>query len=80
MEETKTELKYQDLVYFGYDWSDGQGAKSRNLEKEFIADIKKRFTTIKLRDAYDSIKGHRQEVFLPETDEENYLTWIIGNG
>ena len=47
-------MKHQDLMYFGYEWD----ADSKKNGTDFIAEIK---------DAYDSIKGYRQEVYLEET-------------
>ena len=65
-----------DLMYFGYEWED----ESPKLQAEFIPAIKEKFEDVKLSDAYDSIKGYRQEVCLPDEREDDYLCWIIGNG
>ena len=65
-----------DLMYFGYEWDDN----SPKFESDFKEEIVKTFPDVKLIDAYDSIKGCRQEVHLPEDQEDNYLSWIIGNG
>ena len=65
-----------DLMYFGYDWEDD----GPNLEKEFKESIAKIFPDVKLINAYDDIKGYRQEVLLPEEQKDNYLSWLIGDG
>jgi hypothetical protein len=69
-------MKYQDLVYFGYAF-DGDSQKN---ETDFIAEIKERFPTVELKNAYDSIKGYRQEVYLEETESDNYWAWLIAFG
>lgn len=65
-----------DLMYFGYDWE----SDSQKLEKQFKETIVTIFPEVKLVDAYNSIKGYRQEVYLPDEQKDNYLTWIIGDG
>lgn len=72
-------LKYQDLLYFGYDWSE-EGEENKKAEQEFIREIKEQFQHVELRDAYDGIKGYRQEVFLHEEDDTDYNVWLIGKG
>jgi hypothetical protein len=69
-------MEYQDLLYFGYEWD----ADSKKNETDFIAEIKVKFPNVKLEDAYDSIKGYRQEVYLEETESENYFAWLIAFG
>jgi len=69
-------MKYQDLVYFGYTWED----ESKSLEKEFMDTIKERFDYVEFKDAFNDIKGYRQEVYLKEGDEDAYKTWILANG
>ena len=73
------ELKYQDLLYFGYDWSE-DGEENRKAEQVFIREIKEQFPHVVLRDAYDDIKGYRQEVLLHEEEDEEYKVWLIGKG
>lgn len=69
------DLEYADLVYFGDDLD------SSELEHKFQKELTKRFPEAKFNDAYDNIKGYRQEVYLKEEDvEDNYYAWIIGNG
>lgn len=63
-------------MYFGYAF-DGN---SRKNETEFIAEIKEKFPNVELKDAYDSIKGYRQEVYLEETESDNYWAWLIAFG
>lgn len=75
----KAEAEFSDVVYFGYDWSPEAG-KNRQDEKEFIAEINLKFPEVKLVDAYDNIKGFRQEVHLPETKKDEYYIWIIATG
>ena len=69
-------MKYQDLMYFGYEWD----ADSKKNETDFIAEIKAQFPNVELKNAYDSIKGYRQEVYLPETENDNYWAWLIAFG
>jgi hypothetical protein len=69
-------MKYQDLIYFGYEYE----ANSRQYQSEFMQEIKERFPTVQFRDAYDSIKGYRQEVYLEETENDNYWSWLIAYG
>lgn len=68
-------MKYQDLLYFGYEWD----AESKQFETEFISEIKEKFPNVELKDAYDSIKGYRREVFLEESESENYWPWLIAH-
>ena len=74
----ETELKYQDLLYFGYDFSD-EGPENARTQDEFMKEIKERFPEVKFQNAYDSIKGYRQKVYLPENENDNYYSWLIGN-
>lgn len=74
---TGPELKYQDLLYFGYDWSD-EGSENAREQARFIKEIEDKFPNVRLRDAYDNIKGYRQEVYLPENENDNYYSWLIG--
>lgn len=74
-----SELEYQDLVYFGYDWTDNERSNQK-IEDKFISDIKDKFKNVKLVDAYDQIKGFRQEIYLEKSDSDNYYAWIIAEG
>ena len=65
-----------DLMYFGYTW-DNDAPK---YEKEFKEEIIIKFPDVSLKDAYDDIKGYRQEVHLPDEQKDNYYSWIIGHG
>ena len=65
-----------DIMYFGYEWDED----SREIEIEFIPEIKKKFKDVELRDAFDSIKGYRQEVHLPDEMKDDYYCWLMGNG
>ena len=58
-----------DLMYFGYTWED-DSAKFEKVFKELISTI---FLDVKLVNAYDEIKGYRQEVHLPEDKKDEYL-------
>jgi len=69
-------MKYQDLLYFGYEWE----ADSKKNETVFIAEIKERFPNAELKNAFDGIKGYRQEVYLDETESDNYWAWLIAFG
>lgn len=74
MEDTTELPDYMDLLYFGYDFDKG----SLESQEEFISEIKKRFPNAVLRDAYDSIKGYRQEVYLDKAENDNYYAWLFG--
>lgn len=69
-------MEYQDLVYFGYEWN----GFSKTNETDFIDQIKIRFPDVKLNDAFDSIKGFRQEVYLPANNRDNYYAWLLAHG
>ena len=68
--------KIMDLMYFGYDYEED----SRGLEIEFKKEIKEKFDSVELKNAYDQIKGYRQEVYLPTQLKEDYYLWLIANG
>lgn len=69
------DLVYTDLVYFGDD------SGSLKLEKKFQKELTERFPEAKFNNAYDSIIGYRQEVYLSkENHKDNYYAWVIGNG
>jgi hypothetical protein len=74
-----TSVEYQDLLYFGYDVF-GESEDNRRLEQEFITEITTRFPTAQLKDAYDEIKGFRQEVHLEKELEDQYFSFLIGKG
>lgn len=74
--EESPKLEYQDLLYFGYDFGE-EAAESRKLEIEFMKELKERFTTVKFRNAYDNIKGYRQEVYLEKENSDNYFAWVL---
>ncbi len=75
----KEDLKYQDLCYFGYDYPD-ESADSIKRQELFIEEIHEKFQNVMLHDAYDNIKGFRKEVFLEDTESDNYYAWVIANG
>jgi hypothetical protein len=83
MEEEKKEespkLEYQDLLYFGYSFGE-DAEESERFEKEFKEEIETRFLNVKLKDAHDSIKGYRQEVYLEQKDSDEYYAWLIALG
>lgn len=66
--------KIMDIIYFGYE------DNATKLEKEFIEEVKLSFPNVILKDAYNSIKGYRQEVHLDKSDEDNYCSYLIGKG
>jgi hypothetical protein len=70
----KKEVFMMDLLYFG---GDDDGLK---FEKEFKEGIINEFPDAKLINAFNSIKGYRQEVHLSENKKEDYLAWIIADG
>src|SRR5574337_1185116 len=65
-----------DLMYFGYPYE----ADSSSLEKEFMSAIKNDFAEVKFKNAYDDIKGYRQEIMLDDFDRDNYYAWVIAHG
>ena len=65
-----------DLMYFGYEWE----PDSVNHEKEFKNEVVKVFPDVKLVNAFDYIKGYRQEVHLDDSQKDNYLSWVLGGG
>lgn len=65
-----------DLMYFGYTYEEG----SREYEIEFKEEFKEEFKNVELRNAYDEIKGYRQEVHLKDSQSDEYHTWLIGKG
>jgi hypothetical protein len=69
-------MKYQDLMYFGYEWD----TDSKEAETVFIAEIQERFPQVELKNAYDNIKGYRREVYLEEAETDNYWAWLIAFG
>jgi hypothetical protein len=79
-------MEYMDLVYFGYDYAP-EAIENRKFESDFKQQINERFPNSVLRDAYDNIKGFRQEVYFKlkegETKEgmrDLYRAWLIGKG
>lgn len=78
--ENQSELKYQDLVYFGTDWDEEGGTKSEKHQSDFMVELKVRFPNVKFKDCYNEIKGLRQEVYLEQVDDNNYFSWLIGKG
>lgn len=67
-------LEYQDLLYFGYEFE----KESARYQAEFIKEIKDRFPNVRLENAFDSIKGFRQVVYLDKANEDNYYSWLFG--
>lgn len=76
----KDNLGYQDLVYFGYDHEPKEAAEAREAEKEFMETLKERFPEAEFKNAYDSIKGYRREVYLSQGSSDSYYSWIIAFG
>ncbi len=60
--------EYIDLVYFDND---------TELQDRFITDIQKDFKSVKLENCHHERKGLRQEVTLPNSEENNYHTWLM---
>ena len=69
-----------DLVYFGYDNPGEESENAQKEQKEFMETLKERFPTVSFKEAYDEIKGFRQEIFLDAELKEQYYTWIFGWG
>jgi len=65
-----------DLIYFGYDYE----PTSANYQNEFKEEIISSFPEVEMSDAYDPIKGYRQEVYFPEEKRDDYYCWLIGRG
>jgi len=65
-----------DLLYFGYDYE----LTSANHERDFKEEITHSFPEVEMKNAYDQIKGYRQEVYLPEEKRDDYYCWLIGKG
>lgn len=65
-----------DLMYFGYEWD----TNSRQYQIDFIKEVKEKFPNVKLKNAYDSIKGYRLEVWLDDNQENDYMAFLIGKG
>jgi hypothetical protein len=70
---TNNNLVYTDLLYFGYEYEDD----SKSNETTFMKEVKEKFPNVQFKDAYDSIKGYRQELFLEESEKDNYFAWIL---
>ncbi|MBC7383013.1 MAG: hypothetical protein H7296_08470 [Bacteroidia bacterium] len=69
-------MKYQDLMYFGYEYD----ADSKKNETDFMNEIRLMFPNVQFKDAYDGIKGYRQEIYLEEAEGDNYWAWLIAFG
>ena len=69
-------MEYQDLMYFGYE----SDTDSKKDETDFITEIKEKFPNVELKNAYDNIKGYRQEVYLEKNESDNYWAWLIAYG
>lgn len=76
MDQPKIENVYTDLLYFGYE----SDKESKGFQADFITNIKQKFENVELRNAYDGIKGYRQEIFLREDQNDDYHAWLIGDG
>ena len=63
-------------MYFGSAYE----PKTSDFEKDFISEIKAVFPNVTLKDAYDDIKGCRQEVHIDELYKDNYFSFLIGKG
>lgn len=68
-----------DLMYFGYSFGD-ESANSRQDEIDFIKEIKEVFPNVRLKNAYDDIKGYRQEVWLEDDQIDDYHVFLFGKG
>jgi hypothetical protein len=75
--EQELVLEYMDIVYFGYDWSE-ESVENLKDQSDFMKQLKERFPNVAFKDAYDNIKGYRQEVFLEEKEKDNYFAWLFG--
>ena len=73
--ENNLEYEYGVLLYFGDSYENG-----KEYQNEFISEIKEKFPLAKLTDAYDEIKGYRQQVYVPKGEKENFMAWLIAFG
>lgn len=71
----ESKIEYMDLLYFGYYGDAGSGQD----QADFMKQIKEKFPNTEFKDAFDDIKGFRQEVFMEKENEDNYYAWLIGN-
>jgi hypothetical protein len=67
-----------DLMYFGSGW--GEEAEATKFQQDFIKEVQEAFPDVVLKDAYDEIKGYRQEVHVDDDQEDNYYSFLIGRG
>ncbi len=72
----ESKIEYMDLLYFGY----YHDAGSSGAQAEFMKEIKEKFPNTEFKDAFDDIKGFRQEVYMEKENEDNYYAWLIGQG
>lgn len=72
----ESNIEYMDLLYFGYYDDAGSGED----QAKFMKEIKEKFPNTEFQDAFDDIKGYRQEVFMEKKNEDNYYAWLIGEG
>ena len=70
------EYEYGELLYFGYPYED----ESEKYQNDFIKEVNEKFPLAKLKDAYDEIKGYRQQVNIPKGEKENFMAWLIAYG
>jgi len=68
-----------DLLYFGHDVRDVSQSNAR-IEQCFIDEAKERFPTIRIKDAYDKVKGFRQSIELTDVDQHEYHVWLYARG
>lgn len=68
-----------DLMYFGYGYGEEMAEAIKN-QNDFIKEVREAFPKVVLKDAYDEIKGYRQEVNLDDNETENYSVFLIGKG
>jgi len=68
-----------DLMYFGYDFPD-ERSMNKKAQADFISEVKAKFPDVVLNNAYDSIKGFRQDVRLPKERKDDYYAWLIAHG
>ena len=72
--------QYTDLLYFGYDYIGEEGEESKKFQSDFILEIKEKFPSVKLQDAYNEIKGYRQEVYLPKEQRDDFFAYLVAYG
>lgn len=68
-----------DILSFGPDIRDVSQSNAR-LEQCFIEEVKVKFPVIRIRDAYDHMRGFRQSIEIAGVDLKHYHAWLVARG